>query len=207
MAQLSYARKDGVLVMSQAQISIEYTRNDKQRIARYLMANAENIITEVGARTASIGYKYIQRICKNTVESFYNDFSPNSYGRKEDLKNAFDIGIHDGWQLVIEFGSDLMQFDHHQSNEFVYVNSFIHGYHGGSFGTDKSGETRDDPYWRMPGRLFTSWYPVDDPAPRSTSPYKTINNKIDIYDDNTFRPLQIKELTSILSDIRKKLGV
>lgn len=192
--------------MAQAQISVEYTRKDRERIANYLVTHVRDIITEVGMRTVHIGYKYVQKICKSAINSFYGDYH-GAYCRKEDLKNAFDVGIHDGYELVIEFGSDLMQFDHHQSNEFVYVNSFIHGYHGGSFGTDESGETRDKPYWRMPGGLYTSWYPEDEPAPRSTSPYKTINNKLDIFDENTYRPLQKKELISIFQDIREKLGV
>lgn len=191
--------------MAQATFTIEYTRKDRERVANYLYKHAMDIIMEVGRRVAPIGYKYALKTCQSAVDAFYGEFGQNSYHRTNDLHNAYDVGIRGGWDLRIQLGADLMEHYHHQGNDFVYENSFVGGFHGGSAGTDKRGETAAVPYWRTPAPQFTFWYP--SPAPRGTSPYKTIVNKLRIYDQNVYTPLYLKELGSILNDIRERLGV
>lgn len=192
--------------MAEGSITINMSLKNKQRLANYISEHAMDIIMEVGSRTAPKGYDYISSVCKSAVDTFYKEY-PAKYNRKHDLHNAYDVGIRDGWDLFVSFGSDLMKYSHHQSNEFIYVNSFEKGYHGGSFGVDKFGDIAAVPYWRTPPGMFTHWYPAGFPAPRSVSPYKTITNKIGIYDRNVYTPMWLKEYTSVLSQIRKRLGV
>ncbi len=71
-------------------------------------------------------------------------------------------------------------------------------------GTDQNNIVASVPRWRVPTGLFYQW---GKPAPRSTSPYQKIINKLTMYDNSVYTPMQKKELVSVLKIIRGRLGV
>lgn len=190
--------------MAEATYTITMSRKDQTLVYRYLMQHINEIVDGVWRATVRTGYNKAKFIAKNAVDFFYR-YPKKSYHRTFDLYNAYDIGIKNGCYLSIKLGPELMKHYHHQGNDFVYENSFVKGYHGGSFGIDRNGEIAATPYWRTPAPFFSEWYKY--PAPKSSSIRNNIIEQLDSYNKNTFIPLQKQELEKILIEVRDKLGV
>lgn len=193
--------------MAFASIEVSLSKKDRIRVMNYLINNLDKIWDEFCEKTVHKAYKKAKQIVESTIDLFYKEYDPipNSYERTGDLKNIFQIGIRDGKELIFEYGPEFMEYYHNQGNEFVYVNSFEKGYHGGSFGTDKNGVSVNKPTWRTPIPYYSLWYA--HPAPQSTSPEKRILEKWDLFIDQEYIPYQKEELLKILKNIRKRLGV
>lgn len=192
--------------MAEANIEYEINQENVKEYWDYLSKNIESIYRELWENTVDKLYSYARKIVKDTIDAFYGEYPRRSYDPKGDLYNAVDIEIQDGWKLKIEIGYDMMQFEHHQSNLFVYNNSFVEGYHGGSWGIDKHGEIAAVPYYRTPP-YFDSWYDSMGPAPKSSqSPKKTIIDGINKYNKKTFIPYQKRELRKMIGKIVNKIG-
>lgn len=190
--------------MAEASVEITMSAKDQQICYDYLMTHIGEIMRQVRESTVRQAYNKVKSICKDAVDAFYSEGNTNEGGRTGDLYNAYDIGISDGQYLSLELGPDLMDGKHHQGAEFVYENSFVRGYHGGSAGTDRNDETVDTPHFRVPGGKWTYW---GEPAPRSSSIRNRIVGRCKIYNEKTLIPLQMKEFEKLLIQVRERLGV
>lgn len=192
--------------MAKAKLKVETQVNYEKRFFDYLEKNYKKIFREIMRELLPIAYDEADRITTEAVNAFYEDFTPNKYHRKEDLKNAFDFGISDGWNFKFALGSDFMKYKHHQSNDLVYDIAFEHGYHGGSWGIDKNGEIAAVPYWRTPAPGFTHWYPPGYPAPQSAAPRDYIIREWNSFARNVFRPMLEEKICSKCIDIQMEMG-
>lgn len=121
------------------------------------------------------------------ISKWYADYEPLAYHRIMSLKKAFKVTVN-AEKFSIDYDSSYMKdFYHHQSNEYVFNNSFILGYHGGS--TDKSG-TISIPQWRKPLNIYSEWYGT--PAPQSFSPYETIEKEGEKVVNKKWNPVKKK---------------
>lgn len=151
-------------------------------IADKLLSDMEKLIIYYDAKYLYNGDLVIEHV----VDMFYEDYTPHIYKRKEDLYNAYRVYIENGnWGY--DFGSDLMLYQHHQSNEYIYENSFVGGYHGG----DDNGKDHPEPgvpWWKAPPSL-KYWY---KPASRwSSSPYFMAKREIEkLIDDMSHEKYQ-----------------
>lgn len=120
--------------------------------------NLPKIIRQVGDKYNNIVYDKLSGIAEDAVDEFYKH-DVKYKNRRYDLYNAYKINAtDDNWS--IDLGPEFMQYEHHQSNEFIYENSFVQGYHGGSFGEDDYSEV-DIPFYRGPYGKWTYWtYPA-----------------------------------------------
>lgn len=125
--------------------------------------NLPKIIRQVGDKYNNIVYNKLSEIAEDAIDNFY-EYKAKVYeekynNRKGDLYNAYRINAtDDDWS--IDLGPEFMQHKHHQSNEFIYENSFVHGYHGGSIGEDDYVEVTE-PFYRGPYGKWTYWtYPA-----------------------------------------------
>ena len=123
--------------------------------------------------------KYAEKLddeAKSIISQWYKDFEPEFYHRRGSLTHAYCIKIKDAYEILVDFDPEYMNaYNHHQDNRIVFNNSFIFGYHGGSWGVDQNGiDSGVLPKWRIPGPYFTNW--DDNPAPKSASPYQDIRS-------------------------------
>lgn len=100
------------------------------------------------------------------VSRWYASYDPIKYRRTMSLKHAFKT-IRNGIDVMLNFDASNLTGSHHQSNEWIFQNSFIEGYHGGATGEDKAGFSVSVPTWRSPYGYYIHW---GDPAPKSFSP-------------------------------------
>lgn len=123
--------------------------------------------------------KELERIGYTVITRWYNSYiTPIYYRRQESLYHAFKVELINQDVRVSFDYSYLDAFTHNVSNEYIYENSFIQGYHGGA----TSGEGHPSPgipYWRTPIPSFGEW---GRPAKASLSPYyemkRLMNQKI-----------------------------
>lgn len=187
-----------------ARITLTVTAEEnKSDVINNLIANASEIIRQVNSRLAHEQYINAKRIADNAIDEFYAGYTPHpkSYGRRLDLYNAYDIGIRNGEDFIFQVGPDLMKYYHHQGNEFVYENSFVRGFHGGSMGTDSNGETAVVPTYRTPIPEFSSW---GDPAEPDDSPYEQIMKEWTAYLSGDFESKKAKIIMDVISSFASK---
>lgn len=157
-------------------------------------------------------YKYLKEVkeqleyaCRTSVDTFYESYpklKELSYDRLGDLYNAFEVVVDEKKQGV-HMDSSLMQYEHHQDNEYIYENSFMRGYHGGSIGTDQNGITQSEPWYRTPP-AWERWYYR---AAKSKSPYQMIKERAELRIDEEWEKLRgnisknIKPYMDALNDI------
>lgn len=173
--------------------------NYSETAADALLSDIINIIEKYDKRYLFEGDLVIERV----VDMFYEDYTPHTYKRKQDLYNAYKVFIDDGdWGY--EFGAHLMKKSHHQSNEYIYENSFVNGYHGGDdFGDDHP--EPGVPWWKAPPTL-KYWYM---PATQwGTSPYYEaygkINDLIDLMSSEKYNEGHTK-IVSLFNEWYEKL--
>ena len=136
--------------------------------------NAYNMLSRATAqKPAKLEYD-LNEEALSAIAEWYGKYDPHKYRRKGSLKQAFKI-VRDGVDVEITYDAEFMNdYQHHQSNEIIFNNAFIEGYHGGSMGTDKYGDIATTPSWRKPFLKYTHW---GDEAVRSPSPQKKIEKK------------------------------
>ena len=130
-------------------------------------------------------------IASTAIDKFYEDYEPHFYSRTYDLYNTYRIKVDEN-EWSIDFDSSWMENWHRvdaQDPEYIFENSFIHGWHGGAI----SGEGHPNPgvpHWRIPDVIVTDgeglravfsdqsrWVP----SLMSPSPYKEIVRKSNLY--------------------------
>lgn len=111
----------------------------------------------------------------SVISRWYAQYDPHKYRRKMSLKKAFKI-IRVGVDVSIDYDASYMEdYSHHQSNDIIFNNAFVEGYHGGSWGTDKNEVEVDSPHWRTPFLKYSHWDKKE--APQSFSPQEEIDKK------------------------------
>lgn len=118
----------------------------------------------------------LKYMARSAVDIFYEKY-PTEYDRYGDLYNAFKVTATDT-EWSIEFSPEFMKHEHHQSNEIIYNNAFVLGYHGGSWGKSDYFGFRPPsgvPYYRGPGGE-SGWVYWTRPAVRTTSPLEMIRS-------------------------------
>ena len=136
----------------------------------------------------------LERVGDHIITEWYSKYDPIFYDRYGGLYNAFVVRLT-GTNYSVYFGSSLMKDVYNQSVNWIYKNSFIEGYHGGS-------RHNGIPYWRTPYPNYTAW---GRPALRSFSPYyrmvKEMNKKIKEIDK-----LKQDEFDSVLNRVKKSIN-
>ena len=151
----------------------------------------------------------LNNIGESVITEWYSKYPDRKYNPTGSLYSAFRVVVK-GLSFRVDFDSDLMnEFKHHQSNEIIFNNSFLAGYHGGSFGRNCPGGDfseewvdypMDRPYYRT-GVGFPFW---GKKAKKSYSPYrlmvKLMNEKIEeIKEDKQ------KKVDSVIDDVRQSV--
>lgn len=123
----------------------------------------EKAIEKVGKMNEKYPLMYkeeLERIGNDVITEWYSKYDPYFYDRYGGLYNAFVVRLQ-GANYSVYFGASLMNDVYHQSTNWIFKNSFIEGWHGGS-------RHNGIPYWRTPHPDYTNW---GRPAKRSFSPY------------------------------------
>lgn len=116
-------------------------------------------------------------IAGKAIDEFYRP-EPKIYDRMGDLYNTYKVIVNDK-KWVIDLDPSYMEHQHHQSNEIVFNNTIIRGFHGGSEGEGKV----DDglPWYRTPHPFYSEWA---RPAEQTTPPVEIITKEYEKYMDN-----------------------
>lgn len=122
-------------------------------------------------------YKDIDMIATRIITEFYEDYERSSYDPTGSLYEMYRIYYRDEddeWE--IKYSPDFTTKKHRVSNDYIFENSFVQGYHGGA---DKAinfkGKPHPSPgipYYKNAKKNFLTWL---GPAEKSESPMKLIN--------------------------------
>lgn len=145
-------------------------------------------------------------VALSIITRWYASYEPLIYRRQMSLKKAFKVFVNTQEQKMI-FDYKYMDeagFSHHQSNEIIYNNAFLSGYHGGSYGDGISSSLL---YWRTPVPQYTEW---GHPAIHTFSPYKLIEEEahyiIEKENNRNMKELKL-HLDAAKKNLKKYLGV
>lgn len=163
-----------------------------------------NKLAQETIRKAVIKVKQsFNKIKRDVIKNWYMDYgfnlkvTPGGYYRKLDLFKIPKITVDkETGEFYYQFDPDFMNNWHRVSNEYIYQNSFVEGWHGGA---DKlnpgdhglynephpDGPNGGNPYWRKPspqkgekfiyGVHYIHWF--DSQAARSFSPRDIIEEE------------------------------
>ena len=144
----------------------------------------------------------LELMLENAVRAFYDSYSPNSYDRQEDLLNAAKITVEPDEPWSIETGAEYMHGGHRAGNDYIYVNSFEQGYHGGAVDGPEH-PSPGTPWWRIPGGPWIS-PATQGPSPEeelaAQDPIGYIEKQEKEYDDEAvrrFTPYFNKAMTAL----------
>ena len=150
----------------------------------------------------------LEYIARTAVDMFYEDYMPRMYRRTYDLYNAYKIRVNDKvWE--VETNPDFMKNTHGGKNkvksDYIFQNSFVNGYHGGStYGTDLYGTPHPQPgtpYWMLYGR----WY--KEAAGGRVSPEEYIKTEVEQYLDTVPQKMQNEFdgiIRPLMNDVRNQ---
>lgn len=150
---------------------VEVKLNKKESLQK-LLGVAQEFITALTTIKSRLDAKYNKRVkfnlelmVEHAVDAFYDSYAPHMYDRQEDLYNAAKVIVNDE-EWSIDLGPQYMKGSHKIGNDYIYVNSFTYGYHGGAI----DGPDHPDPgtpWWKLHGK----WYL---PATQGPSPEEAI---------------------------------
>lgn len=178
----------------------------------YLLKHIDDFVHEAMMKIAWQKYKKAEEICKNEIDRFYREYSPDKdkkvrlrngyaykmvYKRKYDLKNVYNLDVTKNGDFIFELGSEFMKKKHRVDNEYIYEKMFEEGWHGGAH----DGPGHPNPgknYWRTPSvddeehgiKAYSYWW--DKPAAKSTSPYENIINKWNSYMNGQGKKMELE---------------
>ena len=147
--------------------SFKYELIDGRKISvfeRKLKSTVEKIRNEprkIMAKYDKLFFSEGEMAVKRVVDLFYEDYTPNIYNRKEDLYNTFKLILIEPGVWDWDFSHTYMKYKHGNkkkpvSNEYIYENSFVNGYHGGAI-DGKFHPNPGEPWWKtIPGPGY--WY-------------------------------------------------
>ena len=106
---------------------------------------------------------------RQIVARFYASYEPKFYNRQRSLYTTFKVKPdYSQFDVDVEFEPGFMEGSHRTTNEYIFENTFVEGFHGGS----RYGDDHPDPgtpYWRKPVPYYSEW---SRPASQSFSPYQ-----------------------------------
>lgn len=141
------------------------------------MYRAINALKRAKRKIEKMNLKYpnlykteLDEIGKSVIAQWYASYDPIYYDRTRSLYHAYKIYL-DGTKLTVDFDKEYMdEYISRQYNEWIYINSFENGYHGGAI--PKASGYGKFPYWRTPFPELTEW---GRPALMSFSPFNRIS--------------------------------
>lgn len=159
--------------------------------------------------------KEMTQIARMAIDDFYDSYDPHVYDRWGDLHNAYKVIVNDKvWK--IDYNSKYMKHTHRASNEYIFLLSFMSGYHGGAInGPDHPAPgTLYGPNLLNQGIPYYRNYPYYDgwlrPAVKSESPFQKIEEGIGEYFNtvndnmnNDFRQQVYPYMEEIRNQIKK----
>lgn len=162
-----------------------------------VVKNAIDKVDKMNKKYPKLYEDELDKIARSVMVQWYSSYHPYFYDRQMELWNhAWRITLN-GTEYKVEFGYELMDSIYHQDVEIVFNNSFVNGYHGGSFH-----DGGNIPYWRTPYPEFTS---KGRPAIRSFSPYtrmvSEMNKKIKEIDNK-----KQNEFDAIVNRVQKSIN-
>lgn len=141
----------------------------------------------------------LNEIALGTITEWYATYEPFIYKRKMSLKHAFKVTATPDL-FAIDYSPEFMNdYVHHQSNEIIFNNSFIEGYHGGS-----RGDGQNEPRWRYPSPIkshkppyYRIWHPDYEYAVQTFSPYEEIEKEAQKKIDDEIQKIHDKAASHI----------
>lgn len=155
-------------------------------LVQQVIAAAEELYVAIDRTTELLNAKYNKRvkfnlelIIERAVDKFYESYSPTMYGRQEGLYTAKKITVNDEeWSfdtgptyMTTSYGGE----DGGVGTDYIYINSFEQGFHGGAIGGPDHPEP-GVPWWKAHGE----WY---KPATQGPAPDSLINPEAQNYID------------------------
>lgn len=130
------------------------------------LKKAKKKIEKMNSKYPELYKTELDEVGKSIIARWYSTYDPIYYHRTRSLYHAYKIYLN-GTKLVVDFDKAYMdEYIDRQYNEWIYVNSFENGYHGG--GIPKEPGYGNFPYWRTPYPELTEW---GRPALMSFSPF------------------------------------
>ena len=151
-------------------------------------------IEKINNKYPNIYRDEIKLVADSVIDMWYDSYDPIFYDRYGQLFKAYSIVLKKG-TCNVYFGSNQMKSVYNQSKNWIYKNSFIGGYHGGS-------RHNGVPYWRTPYPFFTDW---GEPAVFTFSPYERMVTEI----NNTIKEIDTQkneEVSLIIEKVDKYLS-
>ena len=159
------------MIKIKKKISTPAVDPEKIRDVLNAMKECELAIKKV---TEELNKKYNKRvkfnlelIIERAVDAFYESYEPNKYNRQFGLYDAKEIIVNDD-EWSFNTGAEYMTTEYKVPTEYIYINSFEQGWHGGAVNGKDKYETPHPspgtPYWMLHGE----WY---KPATRMKAPY------------------------------------
>lgn len=105
-------------------------------------------------------------ICMQAIDDFYEDYTPKSYDRLGTLHKVYSVQANNNY-ITLKFNDSQLD-GHRATNEYIYQNSFIEGWHGGA---------EIDGQMRYPNGQLAEYM--------SPSPFEQIQEQIESLDTRT----------------------
>lgn len=133
----------------------------------------------------------VEKVYKQSVENFYNSYSPHYYARSGDLYNLLEVDTSNRSYNIILHDEKLEPSNDGISSSSLYDIVVEGGWHGGA-PSGPNHPSPGTPYWRAPPPYYTHWY---TPAAESTSIFESFQEKYDTY---------LVEATNLLQEIEQR---
>lgn len=101
-------------------------------------------------------------VFRQAVDSFYGAYTPIYYNRRGGLYDVLEVRLNDegqadteSYDLIDMLNPDALHTDREGGSLFDKV--FLHGWHGGATGTDRTGKSVSVPHYRVPYERYSRW--------------------------------------------------
>ena len=195
--------------MGLADTALRISEAEIQRRANAVNKELATVSKKLTEKYTKLAEKKLKIIFHNAEVNFHNGYSPIYYRRK---KGAIEGVCHvhtntSTGELIIDFTESLPG---HQSGGVIFHYVFEEGYHGGSEGTDSSGETASFPTYRSPTPLNAKAEPPyysywSYPAEHGKAPYDDIKEQVAICEAE-LNEMYFREAYALMDNILAKYG-
>ena len=164
-------------------------------------------IEKINDKYYKIGKSDLEYIARKTVDEFYDDYEPLMYERYGDLYNAYKLTAskqpNGMFSFEILYDWSFMHYTHRVSNEYIYENSFIYGWHGGAR-TGPNHPNSGEAWWREPSPYYTNW---KSPASQSEPVKEKIRTRLERHLSLLQIEMQKEYNNKIVSSIKSEMDV
>ena len=177
----------------------------RQRDINDLIKLYEKSIKKLDAMEAKYSSKLekeLKETGKKVIDDWYSSYIPNQYVREYSLYKSFRVQVKNG-KFSVSFSSNYMKaYRHRVSNDYIFDNSFVDGWHGGA-NKGKNHPFSGYPMYREPVPYYTHWYYI---AEQSFPPYERMCNEMNKKIDDINNEYNTEFRREILDKIDKKLS-